>query len=44
MTIVLPIFFFAVILGLFVRPMSPRVWCAMGAWIALVIAFQYFSH
>ncbi len=41
MSIVLPIVFFAVGLGLFVRRMTPGLWGLMTLWIVLVIAFNY---
>ncbi len=41
MSIVLPIVFFAVGLGLYVRRMTPALWGLMTLWIALVIAFNY---
>jgi hypothetical protein len=44
MSIVLPIFFFAVCVGLFTRRMTPRVWYVMAFWIALVIAYHYLRN
>lgn len=44
MSIVLPIVFFAVGLGLYVKRMTPRLWALMACWIALVIAYNYFKH
>ncbi len=44
MSIVLPIVFFAVGLGLFVRRMAPFHWGLMTLWIALVIAFNYVKY
>ena len=44
MNIVLPILFFVVGVGLFVRRMTPAVWCVIGSWIALVIAYNYFKN
>ena len=44
MNIVLPIVFFAVVLGLFVKRMTPGVWALLTLWIVLVIAFNYFRH
>ena len=40
-SIVLPIVFFAVGMGLSVRRMTPRLWALLVAWIALVIAYNY---
>lgn len=44
MSIVLPIIFFAVVLGLFVKRMTPRLWALLTLWIVLVIAYNYFKH
>jgi hypothetical protein len=44
MNIVLPILFFVLGTGLFVARMTPRVWCAMGLWITLVIAYHYLKQ
>jgi hypothetical protein len=44
MSIVLPIVFFAVGLGLFARRMTPRLWALMIAWIVIVIAYNYVKH
>lgn len=44
MSIVLPIVFFAVALGLSVRRIAPLHWGVMTVWIALVIAYNYAKH
>ena len=44
MNIVLPIIFFAVCLGLFVRRMTLAHWAILASWIALVIAYNYFKR
>lgn len=44
MNIVLPIVFFAVIMGLSVKRMTPRLWLLMIAWIILVVAYRYIKH
>jgi hypothetical protein len=41
MSIVLPIVFFAVGLGLFANKMSARLWALLAVWIVLVIAVAY---
>ena len=41
MTIVLPILFFVVAVGLYAPRMTFRVWCVVALWIAMVIAFNY---
>lgn len=43
MTIVLPILFFAVVLGLFARRVTPRHWAALAGWIVLVVAYNYWK-
>jgi hypothetical protein len=40
--IVLPIVFFVVGVGLFAKRITPRVWWAIAAWIALVIGLRLF--
>jgi len=44
MKIVLPIFFFALSLGLFVKRINARHWIVLGAFVALVIAYNYFRN
>ncbi len=44
MTIVLPILFMAVAVGLFVPRVTPRVWFGLVLWICLVIAVNYFKN
>lgn len=44
MTIVLPIVFFAVGLGLSVRRMLPWHWGLLTLWIVLVLAYNYVKH
>jgi general stress protein CsbA len=41
MNIVLPIVFFAVVMGLFVRRMTAGHWVGMAIWIMLVIGRAY---
>ena len=41
MSIVLPILFFAVGLGLFVRRMTPVVWGALAFWIMLILLYNF---
>jgi hypothetical protein len=41
MSIVLPIVFFAVGLGLFVTKMTARLWALLTVWIGLVITVAY---
>jgi hypothetical protein len=43
MSIVLPIMFFAVGLGLFVPRMTFRLWLLVAGWIVLVILYNYFK-
>ena len=40
MSIVLPILFFALAIGLVVKKVTPRVWFVLICWICLVIAFN----
>ena len=44
MNIVLPIVFFAVCLGLFVKRMTNAHWIALASFISLVIAVQFLKH
>ena len=44
MNIVLPIVFFAVLLGLFSRRITPAHWGALLLWISLVTAYYYVKH
>ena len=44
MNIVLPIVFFAVVMGLFVKRMTNAHWIAMASVISLVIAVQFLKH
>jgi hypothetical protein len=44
MTIVLPIVFFAVCLGLFARRITNTHWIALAGVISLVIAVQFLKH
>lgn len=41
MSIVLPIVFFAVVMGLFVPRMTPKHWVGLAVWIMLVVAHAY---
>jgi len=41
MTIVLPIFLFAIVVGLAARRITPIHWIAMVAWIVAVVAYNY---
>ena len=41
MNIILPILFFAVVMGLFVRQMTAKHWVGLAAWIMLVVAHAY---
>ncbi len=41
MSIVLPIVFFSVVMGLWVRRMTPAHWLGLAAWIAVVIAYNF---
>lgn len=41
MTIVLPIIFFAVCLGLFAKRITTTHWIALAGWISLIIAYQF---
>ena len=41
MSIVLPIVFASVILGLWVKHMTPRHWVGLAVWIMLVIAYNF---
>ncbi len=43
MSIVLPIVFFAVAMGLFIRRMTPLSWSLLVAWIAAIIAYNFFK-
>ena len=43
MSIVLPIVFLAVGVGLFAHRITPRVWALLTVWIMLVIALNYFK-
>lgn len=43
MSIVLPIVFFSVCLGLFVPRFTPRHWIILAAWIAGVITYNFFK-
>ena len=44
MTIVLPIVFFAVCLGLFAKRLTRTHWIALACVISLVIAVQFVKH
>lgn len=44
MTIVLPIVFFAVLLGLFARRITNAHWVALACVISLVIAYQFVKN
>lgn len=44
MSIVLPIVFFSVCLGLFVPRFAPRHWIILAAWIAGVLAYNFFKQ
>ena len=44
MTLILPILFFAAVMGLFSRRITTSHWWAMGIWISLVLAYHYFKH
>jgi hypothetical protein len=43
MSIVIPILFFAVFLGLFVPRMTFRWWLLLAGWILLILAYNYFK-
>lgn len=43
MSIVLPIMFFAVCLGLYAPRMTLRLWLLMAGWILLVLLYSYFK-
>ena len=42
--IVVPIFFAAVIVGLFAKRMTPPVWAGLAAFIFLVIAYRFLKN
>jgi len=43
MSIVLPIMFFAVLMGLFVPRMTRGWWLLLAAWITLILIYNYFK-
>ena len=43
MTLILPILIFALVVGLIVEKMTPRVWCVLVLWISLVLVYSYFK-
>jgi len=43
MSIVIPILFFAVFLGLYVPRMTRGLWLLMAGWILLVLTYNYFK-
>ncbi len=44
MNIILPIIFFAAVMGLFVKRMTSTHWGIMALWICLNIAYFYVKH
>lgn len=44
MTIVLPIVFFAVVLGLFSKRITNTHWIALLTWISLVVLWNFVKH
>lgn len=42
MKLILPILFFALFIGLFVRRMTPLVWGGVALWVLLFITRAYF--
>ncbi|MGI4789054.1 MAG: hypothetical protein ACRYFS_09415 [Janthinobacterium lividum] len=43
MTIVLPIVFFAVCVGLFAKRITNAHWITLACWISLIIAYHFFK-
>ncbi len=44
MTLILPILFAAIGIGLFARRVTAAHWVGLMAWTALIVAYHYFKH
>ena len=44
MNLVIPLFFAAVLVGLFVKKMTPLVWGGLALWVFLNIAYRFLKH